>query len=153
MQRARPSVRVDGEIQMLEGEPSYGPNDVESLLLTLVPDGNHAALRSGVATEWISDVDGIGRVRCLSFRDHRGAGGVFRMMPVRAVSDCLIVAQPETTRGKAITRAKQRGIGITNELSAPLAAELRGEHGQRRTHWLRYLGIQPSFIGMVKLED
>ena len=71
---ARPSVRVDGEIQMLEGEPSHGPNDVESLLLTLVPDRNHEALRSGVATEWISDVDGVGRVRCLSFRDHRGPG-------------------------------------------------------------------------------
>ena len=83
---ARPSVRVDGEIQMLEGEPSHGPNDVESLLLTLMPDRNHEALRSGVATEWISDVDGVGRVRCLSFRDHRGPGGVFRMMPVRAVS-------------------------------------------------------------------
>ena len=83
---ARPSVRVDGEIQMLESEPSHGPNDVESLLLTLVPDRNHEALRSGVATEWISDVDGVGRVRCLSFRDHRGPGGVFRMMPIRAVS-------------------------------------------------------------------
>jgi twitching motility protein PilT len=82
----RPSVRVDGEIQMLEGEPSHGPNDVESLLLTLMPERNHEALRTGVATEWISDVDGVGRVRCLSFRDHRGPGGVFRIMPVRAIS-------------------------------------------------------------------
>src|SRR2546430_684553 len=68
---ARPSVRVDGEIQMLEGEPSHGPNDVESLLLTMMPDRNHEALRSGGATEWISDVDGVGRVRCLSFRDRK----------------------------------------------------------------------------------
>jgi twitching motility protein PilT len=92
---ARPSVRVDGEIQMLEGEPSHGPNDVESLLLTLMPDRNHEALRSGVATEWISDVDGVGRVRCLSFRDHRGPGGVFRMMPVRAVSSEQLGLSPE----------------------------------------------------------
>ena len=84
--QARPSVRVDGEIQMLEGEPLLGPNEVESLLLTLVPERNHEALRTGVATEWISDLDGVGRVRCMSFRDHRGPGGVFRMMPVRAVS-------------------------------------------------------------------
>ncbi len=83
---AGPSIRVDGEIQILEGEPSHAPNDVESLLLTLMPDRNHEALRSGVATEWISDVEGVGRVRCTSFRDHRGPGGVFRMMPVRAVS-------------------------------------------------------------------
>ena len=84
--QARPSVRVDGEIQMLDGEPSFGPNEVESLLLTLMPDRNHEALRTGVATEWISDLEGVGRVRCLSFRDHRGPGGVFRMMPGRAVS-------------------------------------------------------------------
>lgn len=83
---ARPSVRVDGEIQMLEGEPSLGPKDVESLLLTLMPERNHEALRSGLATEWISDLDDVGRVRCMSFRDHRGPGGVFRMMPIRAVS-------------------------------------------------------------------
>jgi twitching motility protein PilT len=83
---ARPSVRVDGEIQMLEGEPSFGPNEVEALLLTLVPERNHEALRTGVATEWISDLEGVGRVRCMSFRDHRGPGGVFRMMPGRAVT-------------------------------------------------------------------
>jgi twitching motility protein PilT len=83
---APPSVRVDGEIQMLEGEPSHGPNDVESLLLTMMPERNHEALRIGQATEWITDLEGVGRVRCLSFRDHRGPGGVFRMMPVRAVS-------------------------------------------------------------------
>jgi twitching motility protein PilT len=83
---ARPSVRVDGEIQMLEGEPSFGPNEVESLLLTLVPERNHEALRTGVATEWITDLEGVGRVRCMTFRDHRGPGGVFRMMPGRAVT-------------------------------------------------------------------
>jgi twitching motility protein PilT len=83
---ARPSIRVDGEIQMFEGEPPQGPNDVESLLLTMMPERSHEALRSGQATEWIADLDGVGRVRCLSFRDHRGPGGVFRMMPVRAVS-------------------------------------------------------------------
>lgn len=83
---ARPSVRVDGEIQLFEGEPSLGPNDVESLLLTLMPERNYEALRSGMASEWISDLDGVGRVRCRTFRDHRGPGGVFRMMPVRAVT-------------------------------------------------------------------
>ena len=82
----RPSVRVDGEIQMLDSEPSHGPNDVEALLMTMMPERNHEALRSGRATEWITDLEGVGRVRCLSFRDHRGPGGVFRMMPVRAVS-------------------------------------------------------------------
>lgn len=82
----RPSVRVDGAMQSLEGEPVLTSNDVVSLLLSLMPERNHEALRTGATTEWISDLEDIGRVRCMSFRDHRGPGGVFRLMPVRAVS-------------------------------------------------------------------
>jgi len=82
---ARPSLRVDGEMQVVDG-PILGPNEVESLLMTLMPERNAEALRSGSATEWIIDLPDLGRVRCMSFRDHRGPGGVFRMMPVRAVS-------------------------------------------------------------------
>jgi twitching motility protein PilT len=83
---SRPSVRVDGDVHTLEGAPVFGPNDVESLLLTMMPARNAEALRTGVASEWIFDLSGVGRVRCLSFRDHRGPGGVFRMMPVRTVT-------------------------------------------------------------------
>jgi twitching motility protein PilT len=83
---ARPSVRVDGDIQTLEGAPVLSPNDVESLLLTLMPERSAEALRTGVASEWIADVTDVGRVRCMSFRDHRGPGGVFRLMPGRVVT-------------------------------------------------------------------
>ena len=83
---AQPSVRVDGELQTIEGEPVLSARDVESLLLTLMPERSHEALRTGAATEWFCDIDIVGRVRCLSFRDHRGPGGVFRLMPTRSVS-------------------------------------------------------------------
>src|SRR3954464_10406907 len=83
---SRPSVRVDGELQMLDGEPVHVARDVESLLLTLMPERSHEALRTGAATEWICDLEGVGRVRCMSFRDQRGPGGVFRLMPTRSVS-------------------------------------------------------------------
>jgi twitching motility protein PilT len=83
---SRPSVRVDGELQELEGEPVHLPIDVESLLLALMPERSHEALRTGAATEWICDIEAVGRVRCMSFRDHRGPGGVFRLMPTRSVS-------------------------------------------------------------------
>lgn len=83
---ARPSVRVDGDVQVLEGAPVLGPNDVESLLLTLMPERSAEALRTGAASEWICEVPDVGRVRCMSFRDHRGPGGVFRLMPTRSVT-------------------------------------------------------------------
>jgi twitching motility protein PilT len=83
---SKPSIRVDGELQILDGEPVHTSRDVESLLLTLMPERSHEALRTGALTEWICDIDGVGRVRCMSFRDHRGPGGVFRLMPTRSVS-------------------------------------------------------------------
>jgi twitching motility protein PilT len=83
---SRASVRVDGELQRFEGEPVLTARDVESLLLTLMPERSHEALRTGAATEWICDIEGVGRVRCMSFRDHQGPGGVFRLMPTRSAS-------------------------------------------------------------------
>ena len=83
---SQPSIRVDGELQMLDAEPVHTSRDVESLLISLMPERSHEALRTGALTEWICDIDGVGRVRCMSFRDHRGPGGVFRLMPTRTVS-------------------------------------------------------------------
>jgi len=83
---ARPSVRLDSEMQTIDGEPILSAYDVESLLLTLMPERSHEALRTGAATEWISDIEDVGRVRSMSFRDQRGPGGVFRLMAGRAVS-------------------------------------------------------------------
>src|SRR5207248_9595393 len=83
---ARPSVRVDGELQSLDGESELTSRDVESLLLTLMPERSHEALRTGAASEWICEIEDVVRVRCMSFRDHVGPGGVFRLMPTRSVS-------------------------------------------------------------------
>jgi len=83
---ARPSIRIDGDVQTLDGAAILAPNDVESLLLTLMPERSAEALRSGAASEWISEFEDLGRVRCLGFRDYRGPGGVFRMIPQRTVT-------------------------------------------------------------------
>ena len=34
----------------------------------------------------MSEVPEVGRIRCLSFRDHRGPGGIFRMISARPAS-------------------------------------------------------------------
>jgi len=84
--QSAPSIRVEGEIAVLEGEPVLAASDVESLLFDLAPERNRQALRSGEATEWLCDVADVGRVRCMSFRDHRGPGGIFRLIPARVIS-------------------------------------------------------------------
>jgi twitching motility protein PilT len=84
--QSRPSIRVDGEISPIEGEAVLSEGDVETLILDMIPERNREALRSHAGTEWICDVADVGRIRCVTFRDHRGAGGIFHMIPARAIS-------------------------------------------------------------------
>ena len=78
-----PLVRVDGEFSTLEGEPAISTTIVERLLGEVSPAGLESAPPSA---EWLIDVPEIGRVRCLTFRDHRGPGIIFRMVPPRAIA-------------------------------------------------------------------
>ena len=84
--QGQPSIRVDGEIGVIEGEAVLSEPDVESLILDIIPERNRETLHNDAGTEWICDVPDVGRVRCVTFRDHRGAGGIFRMLPARAIS-------------------------------------------------------------------
>jgi twitching motility protein PilT len=114
---SRPSIRIDGEIRMLEAATPLEANEVEALLLTLMPERSAEALRSGAASEWIAEFEDLGRVRCLSFRDHGGPGGVFRIMPRRAV----------TTEQLGLSREIQALAGETDGLLVVTGPRLSGK--------------------------
>jgi twitching motility protein PilT len=86
MSDSRPSIRAEGEIAPLDGEPVLTAADVESLLLDLAPEQNRDALRSGEGAEWVVEVPEVGRFRCQGFRDQRGPGGTFRLIAARPAS-------------------------------------------------------------------
>jgi len=90
-----PVVRVDGAITPLEGTEVPSADDVSSMMLELAPDSQRGALESGEGAEWVSDVADIGRVRCLSFTDHRGPGGIFRMLTAQALTVEQLGLSPE----------------------------------------------------------
>jgi twitching motility protein PilT len=80
--QSRPSIRVEGEIIVLDGESPLTAAEIETLMLDVMADRGHEP----DAAEWLVDLPDIGRVRCVSFRDHRGPGGVFRIIPARVVT-------------------------------------------------------------------
>lgn len=86
MAGARPSIRIDDEVLPLENEPSLGAAEVEALILELAPPASREALAGGTSAEWVSELQDVGRVRCVSFRDQRGPGAVFRLIPSRLAS-------------------------------------------------------------------
>ncbi len=83
--QSKPMIRVDGEISALDGEPALSAADVERLVAELAPARKREALQTG-SVEWLCDVPEVGRVRCLTFRDHRGPGVLFHMFPQRAIA-------------------------------------------------------------------
>jgi twitching motility protein PilT len=83
--QSRPSIRVDGEVRLLDQEAPLTAAQVEASLLEFMPERN-PEMMGGLDTEWMCDVPEVGRVRCVSFRDHRGPAAIFRMLPARAIS-------------------------------------------------------------------
>jgi twitching motility protein PilT len=92
--QSRPTIRVNGEISALETEPVLSAADVDRLVMELAPPRRRDALQNG-PVEWLCDVPEIGRVRCQTFRDHRGPGVIFRMFPPRAISADQLGLTPE----------------------------------------------------------
>jgi twitching motility protein PilT len=83
---ARPSIRVDDEILPLETEPPLGKAEVEALILEMAPGASREALAGGTSAEWVYELPDVGRVRSVTFRDQRGPGAVFRLIPTRLIS-------------------------------------------------------------------
>jgi twitching motility protein PilT len=77
---AQPSLRADGMLQVLDGEQALGPSQVTSLLMALVPERGDDELRAGTTAEWSSEIEQVGRIRCLTFSDYRGPGAILRIM-------------------------------------------------------------------------
>jgi twitching motility protein PilT len=92
--QSKPMIRIDGEIGPLESEAILTAADVERLVMELAPPRRRDALQNG-PVEWLCEVPEIGRVRCLTFRDHRGPGILFRMFPPRAISADQLGLTPE----------------------------------------------------------
>jgi twitching motility protein PilT len=76
-------MRVHGELQVLNGAPVLASDEIELLLVSLKLAHNSDRRQLFVASEWSFDLEGVGHIRCTTFNDHRGAGGMFEIAPFR----------------------------------------------------------------------
>jgi len=83
---SRPSIRVEGDIRPLDGEPQMTRADVEAAVMEVVPADEQEAVGRGESAEWITEFAGLGRFRCITFTDHRGPGVVFHTIATRAAT-------------------------------------------------------------------
>jgi twitching motility protein PilT len=132
--QSKPMLRVDGEITPLETEPVLTAADVDRLVMELAPPRRRDALQNG-PVEWLCDIPEVGRVRCLTFRDHRGPGVLFRMFPPRAISADQLALTPEVqalcqqSDGLVlVTGARASGKSTLLNAFVDLINRTRGDH-------------------------
>jgi twitching motility protein PilT len=71
----RPMMRVDGQIALVGTQAAIAGGDVERFIYEFAPRDQVA----DAAPEWTCEVPGVGRVRCVTFRDQSGAGLIFHL--------------------------------------------------------------------------
>jgi twitching motility protein PilT len=89
----RPSIRINGDIVVLDDEEALGSGDIQTALIDFIPEDNLDA----EATTYARDIADVGRVRCRAMRDRRGPGVIFTMMPATAVASTRVTLQPRIT--------------------------------------------------------
>jgi twitching motility protein PilT len=119
--QSKPVIRVNGEIIVLENEPALSAADVQGVVAELAPPQQRGSQADEL--EWMSDVPDVGRVRCLTFRDHRGPGVIFRMdhaglsAEVRALcaqpDGLVLIAGPHASGKSTLLNAFVDQINVT----------------------------------------
>jgi twitching motility protein PilT len=77
-----PMVRKDGVMKLLDD--SYAPLDAEAtnqLLMPIIPQNNREEFGRRNDTDFAYEILGLARFRANIFRDRKGIGGVFRVIP------------------------------------------------------------------------
>jgi twitching motility protein PilT len=77
----RPVLRIDGEMVAIAEHPPLSGGEVERMLFEMTPAKNRDEFRERDDTDFALHVDGLGRFRANLFRDRKGIGGVFRVIP------------------------------------------------------------------------
>ena len=75
-----PIIRVHGTMSPLKSPPSE-PEAVLNMLTEIMTDVARRDFLEGGDADWAYDLKGVARFRCNAFRDRKGPGGVFRIIP------------------------------------------------------------------------
>ncbi len=77
----KPMFRKDGVIVPLKNDPEITAEQAERQLFEITPAANLEEFKLKNDTDFAYALEGVGRYRVNLFRDHRGIGGVFRLIP------------------------------------------------------------------------
>ncbi|MDX9974889.1 MAG: type IV pilus twitching motility protein PilT [FCB group bacterium] len=82
----KPIFRKDGSIVSLRNEPVLTAETAHAYLREIMPDKNVHEFDTDHDTDFAYELEGYGRYRCNIFRDNKGIGAVFRLIPTNILT-------------------------------------------------------------------
>ena len=90
-----PILRIHGELKRMGDVEPVRAARLESMLVSIMPDRNVAEFKEINDTDFAYEIEGFARFRANAFRDHMGAGGVFRVIPAKVATVEAMGITPE----------------------------------------------------------
>jgi twitching motility protein PilT len=132
----QPMIRKDGKIKPLQdGDLPLTPDSMENLLTSIMPARNQEEFARRNDTDFAYEVAGLARFRCNVFRDRKGMGGVFRVIPSKMTTAQQIGLPPAVL---ALTELSKGLVVVTGPSgsgkSTTLCAMVNEINQQREDH-------------------
>jgi twitching motility protein PilT len=93
----KPMFRKDGEMVPMRNHEVLDSQYLNTILYEIMPKANEKEFNETNDTDFAYELAGCGRFRCNVFRDHKGIGGVFRLIP-SVVLSCEELGLPEAIK-------------------------------------------------------
>jgi twitching motility protein PilT len=90
-----PLLRVHGELRRMDGRGGLTGPMIESMVRSIMPQRNLDEFKEVNDTDFAHEIDGLARFRANAFRDHHGAGAVFRVIPATVATVEQLGITPE----------------------------------------------------------
>ena len=82
----KPVLRKDGGLAALRSEDPIDGETAKAVLCEIMPRANEVQFEECADTDFAYELAGVGRFRVNVYRDHRGACGVFRIIPTEILT-------------------------------------------------------------------
>jgi twitching motility protein PilT len=76
-----PVMRLHGELMRLEQRPALDRDQLHAMVCSIMPDRNYEEFLALNDTDFAHEIEGVARFRANAFKDHKGTGAVFRVIP------------------------------------------------------------------------
>jgi len=130
-----PLLRSSGDMVQVEGEPSFTDESLRKMLFDIAPTRNKEEFLECGDTDFAYEIEGLARFRANFFRDRKGVGAVFRVIPSKILSVEDLGLPPEVKQLCFLTKGLVLVTGPTGSgKSTTLSALIDLVNRERKDH-------------------